>query len=403
MIDKGVKYIKTFQVTSMTRVGKRSNSVISVATVEELKKTMKEKDLYLIDYKEINPKEVLGKKLNTKSLVVFSRQLSTMIAAGIPIIQALDMLQSKADNKRSKDIFRSIFENVQKGNSLSDSMIAQRGAFPDLLTNMVKAGEIGGTLDQSLARMSAHYEKEAKLASKIKSASIYPAILAVISVVVVLLLVTFVLPTITSMFDESLMPASTKFILGISNFILDNWIALIVGLVIFVFSARLLMRVKSIRIEVDRLKLRLPVFGKLNRTVYSARCARAFASLYSSGVQTIDMIETTGRVLNNTYLEEKFVSVLEGVSRGDLISQAIERTEEFDKMLSSMIFIGEESGSLGDILSSTADYFDNEADAALQRMVAMIEPIMIVILGVVIGFIVISIMQPIFTMYGSVG
>ena len=403
MIDKGVKYIKTFQVTSMTRVGKRSNSVISVATVEDLKKTMKEKDLYLIDYKEINPKEVLGKKLNTKSLVVFSRQLSTMIAAGIPIIQALDMLQSKADNKRSKDIFRSIFENVQKGNSLSDSMIAQRGAFPDLLTNMVKAGEIGGTLDQSLTRMSAHYEKEAKLASKIKSASIYPAILAVISVVVVLLLVTFVLPTITSMFDESLMPASTKFILGISNFILDNWIALIVGLVIFVFSARLLMRVKSIRIEVDRLKLRLPVFGKLNRTVYSARCARAFASLYSSGVQTLDMIETTGRVLNNTYLEEKFVSVLEGVSRGDLISQAIERTEEFDKMLSSMIFIGEESGSLGDILSSTADYFDNEADAALQRMVAMIEPIMIVILGVVIGFIVISIMQPIFTMYGSVG
>ena len=387
----------------MTRVGKRSNGVFSVATLDDLKKTMKEKDLYLIDYKEINPKEVLGKKLNTKSLVVFARQLSTMIAAGIPIIQALDMLQSKADNKRSKEIFRDIFENVQKGNSLSDSMTAQRGAFPDLLTNMVKAGEIGGTLDQSLLRMSNHYEKEAKLASKIKSASIYPMILASISIIVVLLLVTFVLPTITSMFDQSLMPASTKFILAISNFILDNWIALIVGLIFTVFSVRLLLRVHSVRVEVDRLKLRLPVFGKLNRTVYSARCARAFASLYSSGVQTLDMIEITGKVLNNTYLEEKFSSVIESVSRGDLISQAIERTEEFDKMLSSMIYIGEESGSLGDILLSTADYFDNEADSAIQRMVAMIEPIMIVVLGVVIGFIVISIMQPIFTMYGSVG
>ncbi len=387
----------------MTRVGKRSNGVFSVATLDDLKKTMKEKDLYLIDYKEINPKEVLGKKLNTKSLVVFARQLSTMIAAGIPIIQALDMLQSKADNKRSKEIFRDIFENVQKGNSLSDSMTAQRGAFPDLLTNMVKAGEIGGTLDQSLLRMSNHYEKEAKLASKIKSASIYPMILASISIIVVLLLVTFVLPTITSMFDQSLMPASTKFILAISNFILDNWIALIVGLIFTVFSVRLLLRVHSVRVEVDRLKLRLPVFGKLNRTVYSARCARAFASLYSSGVQTLDMIEITGKVLNNTYLEEKFSSVMESVSRGDLISQAIERTEEFDKMLSSMIYIGEESGSLGDILLSTADYFDNEADSAIQRMVAMIEPIMIVVLGVVIGFIVISIMQPIFTMYGSVG
>lgn len=387
----------------MTRIGKRSSGIYSVASIDDLKKTMKEKDLYLIDYKEINPKEVMGKKLSTKNLVVFSRQLSTMIAAGIPIIQALDMLQSKADNKRSKDIFRNIFENVQKGNSLSDSMTAQRGAFPELLTNMVKAGEIGGTLDQSLARMSNHYEKEAKLSSKIKSASIYPAILAVISVVVVLLLVTFVLPTITSMFDQSLMPASTKIILAISNFLLDNWIALIVGLIMLIFMIRLLLRVKSVKIEVDKMKLRLPIFGKLNRTVYSARCARAFASLYSSGVQTLDMIETTGKVLNNTYLEDKFLAVVEGVSRGDLISQAIERTEEFDKMLSSMIFIGEESGSLGDILLSTADYFDNEADAALQRMVAMIEPIMIVILGIVIGFIVISIMQPIFTMYGSVG
>jgi len=387
----------------MTRLGKRSNGVFSVATLDDLKKTMKERDLYLIDYREINPKEVMGKKLSTKSLVVFSRQLSTMIAAGIPIIQALDMLQSKADNKRSKDIYRNIFENVQKGNSLSDSMIAQRGAFPDLLTNMVRAGELGGTLDQSLFRMSSHFEKEAKLSSKIKSASIYPAILASVSVIVVLLLVTFVLPTITSMFDQSLMPTSTKIILAISHFILNNWIGIIIGLVLLVVGLRFALKVKSIKIEFDKLKLRLPIFGKLNRTVYSARCARAFASLYSSGVQTLDMIETAGKVLNNTYLEDKFEVVLESVSRGDLISQAIERTEEFDQMLSSMIFIGEESGSLGEILTSTADYFDNEADAALQRMVAMIEPIMIVVLGLIIGFIVISIMQPIFTMYGSLG
>lgn len=395
--------MKTFQVTSMTRQGKKSNGIFSVASDDDLKKTMKEKDLYLIDYREINPKEVMGKKLSTKSLVVFSRQLSTMIAAGIPIIQALDMLQSKADNKRSKDIYRNIFENVQKGNSLSDSMLAQRGAFPDLLTNMVRAGELGGTLDQSLFRMSAHFEKEAKLSSKIKSASIYPAILGSVSVIVVLLLVTFVLPTITSMFDPALMPASTKIILGVSHFLLNNWIALIIGLIALIVGLKLALKVKSVKISFDKMKLRLPIFGRLNRTVYSARCARAFASLYSSGVQTLDMIETAGKVLNNTYLQDKFEGVLEGVSRGDLISQAIEQTHEFDQMLSSMIYIGEESGSLGEILSSTADYFDNEADAALQRMVAMIEPIMIVILGFVIGFIVISIMQPIFTMYGSVG
>ncbi|MBV1708437.1 MAG: type II secretion system F family protein [Erysipelothrix sp.] len=395
--------MKTFQVTSMTRQGKTSNIVFSSASEEDLKKTMKEKNLYLIDYREINPKEVLGKKLSVKSLVIFSRQLSTMIAAGIPIIQALDMLQSKADNKRSREIYRSIFEDVQKGNSLSDSMFAQRGAFPDLLTNMVRAGELGGTLDQSLSRMSTHFEKEAKLASKVKSASIYPAILGVVSVTVVLLLVTFVLPTITSMFDQSQMPWSTKIILGFSNFLLDNWLWLIIGLFFLVVGFRFALKISSVRIAVDRLKLRLPIFGKLNRTVYSARCARAFASLYSSGVQTLDMIETTGNVLNNAFLKTKFDNVLEGVSRGDLISQAIEQTNEFDPMLSSMIFIGEESGSLGDILSNTADYFDNEADSALQRMVSMIEPIMIIVLGLVIGFIVISIIQPIFTMYGSIG
>ena len=395
--------MKTFQITSMTRAGKMNNFVFSAANVDDLKKTIKERNLYLIDYREINPKEVMGKKLGVKQLVIFSRQMSTMLASGIPIIQALDMLQSKVDNKKARDVFRSIYEDVQKGNSLSDSMLAQRGAFPELLTNMVRAGEVGGTLDQSLSRMSSHFEKEAKLASKIRSASIYPMILAVVSVAVVLMLVTFVLPTITAMFDESQMPWTTKIILAFSNFLLNNWLMLIFGIVFLVVAVHFSLKIPSIRIGVDKLILRLPIFGKLNRTVYSARCARAFASLYSSGVQTLDMIETAGKVLNNTYLEQKFLFVLEVVSRGDLISMAIEQTNEFDNMLSSMIFIGEESGSLGEILESTADSFDGEADAALQRMVAMIEPIMIIVLGLVIGFIVVSIIQPIFAMYGTLG
>ena len=330
--------MKTFQITSMTRAGKMNNFVFSAANVDDLKKTIKERNLYLIDYREINPKEVIGKKLGVKQLVIFSRQMSTMLASGIPIIQALDMLQSKVDNKKARDVFRSIYEDVQKGNSLSDSMLAQRGAFPELLTNMVRAGEVGGTLDQSLSRMSSHFEKEAKLASKIRSASIYPMILAVVSVAVVLMLVTFVLPTITAMFDESQMPWTTKIILAFSNFLLNNWLILIFGIVFLVVAVHFSLKIPSIRIGVDKLKLRLPIFGKLNRTVYSARCARAFASLYSSGVQTLDMIETAGKVLNNTYLEQKFLFVLEVVSRGDLISMAIEQTNEFDNMLSSMIF-----------------------------------------------------------------
>ena len=395
--------MRSFQVTTMDRLGKTSKEYFAAETSDDLRRLIKEKSLYLIDYKEVKVKENVGAKLKTKHLVVFARQLATMIASGIPIIQALDMLQEKAMNKRSKEVFREIFEDVQKGNSLSDAMVLQRGVFPELLVNMVQAGELGGTLDKSLERMSVHFEKEAKLSNKIKSASIYPAILGVVSVFVVLMLVTFVLPTITGMFDPANMPWSTKIILGFSDFLLGNWIGIIFTLLFLVVGIRFALKIRSIRISFDRMKLRMPVFGKLNRTVYSARCARAFASLYSSGVQTLDMIETTGKVLGNAYLEELFKDVVLDVSKGDLISQAIEKTKEFDPMLSSMIFIGEEAGSLGDILISTADYFDNESDSAIQRMISMIEPIMIIILGIVIGFIVISIIQPIFTMYESVG
>jgi type IV pilus assembly protein PilC len=395
--------MKSFQVSTMTKMGQTSKIFLTADTIDDLKKTVKEKNLYLIDYHEVNPRESVGTRLKIKHLVVFSRQMATMISAGIPIIQALDMLQSKAENKRSKEVFRNVFEEVQKGNSISDAMMSQRGAFPDLLTNMVRAGELGGTLDKSLMRMSSHFEKEAKLSSKIKSASIYPAILAFISVFVVLLLVTFVLPTITAMFDQSKMPWTTKIILGFSHFLINNWLGIILFLFFAIVGFRFALKIRSVKIFVDQMKLRLPIIGKLNKTVYSARCARAFASLYSSGVQTLDMIETTGRVLNNAFLEEKFESVLEAVSRGELISKAIEATGEFEQMLSSMIFIGEESGSLGDILNSTADYFDDEADSAIQRMISMIEPIMIIILGIVIGFIVVSIIQPIFQMYQSVG
>lgn len=394
--------MKSYQVSTMTKQGLTNKIVLTAESIDDLRRSVKEKNVYLIDYHEVNFKESIGSKLKMKHLVIFCRQMSTMISAGIPIIQALDMLQGKAEDKQSKRVFRNLFEEVQKGNSISDAMISQEGAFPNLLTNMVRAGELGGTLDKSLMRMSSHFEKEAKLSSKVKSASVYPAILAVVSILVVLLLVTFVLPTITSMFEANDMPWTTKIILNFSHFLINNWLAILVTMTFAIIGARFSLKIHSVRVFVDRMKLRLPIFGKLNRTVYSARCARAFASLYSSGVQTLDMIETAGKVLNNTYLEDKFVGVLEAVSQGELISKAIEATGEFELMLSSMIYIGEESGSLGDILNSTADYFDDEADSAISRMISMIEPIMIIILGVVIGFIVISIIQPIFQMYKSV-
>jgi type IV pilus assembly protein PilC len=395
--------MKSYYVTAVDNRGKTISEVIMAENNLEVVQIIKNKQMYLLEYKETKSESDNIAKLKMKSLVIFCRQLGTMVTSGIPIMQALDMLQSKADNPKTKKIFRNIYEEVQKGNSLSDAMKLQRGAFPDLLMNMVMAGELGGTLDRSLSRMSDHYEKEARLANKIKSASIYPIILGVVSVTVVLLLVMFVLPSITSMFDPKDMPFSTKVMLGASNFLLDNWIAIFAVIIGIVVAIRMALKVRSVRVRFDKFKIFMPVLGNLVQTIYSARCARAFASLYSSGVQTLDMIETTSKVLGNAYLEDMFRDVMTSVSQGDLISRAIANTGSFDPMLSSMIYIGEESGSLGELLNSTADYFDNEADSAIQRMVSMIEPAMIIVLGIVIGFIVLSIIQPIFSMYGAIG
>lgn len=395
--------MRSYHITAVDVKGKTVEDIISAESAQELTQIVKSRSLFLLEYKEgISTSDSIT-KLKIKSLVVFSRQLGTMVASGIPIIQALDMLQSKADNRKAKQIFSNIYEEVQKGNSLSKAMQMQKGAFPELLTNMVMAGEMGGTLDQSLKRMSEHYEKEQKLNNKIRTASIYPAILGVVSVAVILMLVTFVLPTITGMFPAENIPWTTKIILGFSNFITSNWLAILAVLLILIVGINLALKIPSVKIQFDKIKLYLPIFGPLNSTIYSARAARAMASLYSSGVQTIDMLETTSRVLNNAYLEDKFFGVIEEVTKGELISRAIQNTGEFDTMLSSMIYIGEESGSLGDILNSTADYFDNEADSALARMIAMMEPIMLITLGIIIGFIVVSIIQPIFQMYESIG
>jgi type IV pilus assembly protein PilC len=395
--------MKSYYVTAVDTRGKTVSEVIMAENNLEVVQIIKNKQMYLLDYRETKSESDSISKLKMKSLVIFCRQLGTMVTSGIPIMQALDMLQSKADNAKTKKIFRNIYEEVQKGNSLSDAMKLQRGAFPDLLMNMVMAGELGGTLDRSLSRMSEHYEKEARLANKIKSASIYPIVLGVVSVSVVLLLVMFVLPSITSMFDPKDMPLSTKIMLGASNFLLDNWIAIFAVVIGAVVGIRLALKIRSVRVRFDKFKIFMPVLGKLVQTIYSARCSRAFASLYSSGVQTLDMIETTSKVLGNAYLEDMFRDVMTSVSQGDLISRAIANTGSFDPMLSSMIYIGEESGSLGELLNSTADYFDNEADSAIQRMVSLIEPAMIIVLGILIGFIVLSIIQPIFSMYGAIG
>ena len=395
--------MRTYQINAVSRKGQEIREMVSADDVAALQQIIKKRELYLIDYREIKSAAVFGKKLKTKELIIYCRQLGTMVKAGIPILKAIDIQMRKTQKKDVRQIYSNINESVQKGNSLSTAMLDQGGAFPNLLVNMISAGEVGGTLDQSLMIMADFYEKDHKSRSKIRNASIYPIVLMTVTVIVIVILVSFVLPNIITMFDPKDVPFTTQVVLGCGNLLTGHWVEILLILIILVVGFRVALSDRRYRVKWDRFKLKMPVLGKLNQTLYSARCARSFSSMYQSGIQTLAIIESTGKVLGNTYLEDKFAEVANAVQKGELISTAIENTESFDEMLSSMIYIGEESGSLGTILKNAAEYFDTESDNAIQRMIALLEPAMILVLGVIIGFSVISVLQPIYQMYNSIG
>jgi type IV pilus assembly protein PilC len=393
--------MKFYKVTAINSAGAKKTEIIASDNIDEIYETLKEKSLFLVEYKQVSKS---GKnKIKTKELIIFTRQLSAMIDAGVSILKSITIIQNSTKDLKVKKLYGNLTQEIQKGNSLSVAMRKQGGSFPDILINMVVAGEIGGTIERSLLLMSTHFEKEQKLKNKIKGASTYPIILAVIATAVVILLMTFILPTLTKMFDPGTLPPLTSFVMGISHFLTSYWFIYIPVLVIIVFGSAALLRLPPIRLKYDQFILKMPVIGPLNQTIYSARCARSFASLYLSGIQTIPMIQSTAQILGNSYIEALFDEVVLRVSHGEVISQALEDMGVFDPMLCSMVNVGEETGALGDILIRTADYFDEEADTALTKMVALVEPIMLVVMGVVIGVIVVSVMQPMFGIYDQIG
>lgn len=391
----------SYKVRMINNTGKTVTEVIPADNEMALLALVKERGNYLVDFEEVSASSS-RMKMKLNSMVVFTYQLSAMLSAGINIVDALRMIQSRIGNEKERRIYRSLYEEVQKGNSLSVAMMEQQGAFDEMMISMVKSGESSGSLDEVLQTMSNQYERDKKITQKMRTASVYPAVLFVISIIVVLILVTFVLPGIMASFPVEETPFLTTILIALSDFVINKWYVLFIGVAGLAGAGFLIMKTPSTRLAVDRMLLRIPVVGKLLRTVYSARCARSFASLYSHGVNALEMIELTSKVIGNSYLESEFEKVYVSVSRGEYISNSIDEIDVFDPMLSAMISVGEETGDLEGILKRTADYFDLEAEAALTSLVGLVEPVMIVWMGIVIGLIVISILQPMFTMYSNI-
>lgn len=398
--------MKNFTYVAKDFTGKRIKGTYQCENSQELMNYIADKGLFCVSYSEGisfrgNGDKVLH-KFKTKELAVCCRQLSSMLSSGLTLMKALDILYKQQENKFSQEIWRNVYDDVQKGQSFSEAVKAQVGAFPEIFITMISAGESSGTLDLAMNRLSEHFIKENKLKNKVRGAMVYPAILLVVLLVVLVGVFSFIMPTFQSMFEDIPMPALTSVMFAISSFIRSKWfillalLAIIVGLLIYCWKT------PSTRLSIDRYLLKSKSIGKLVTKVYTGRFARTFASLYASGIPMVESIEKSADVLANSYISQSFIQVVDEVKQGGSLSNAILKADIFEPMFCSMIFVGEESGTLDEIVAKTADFYEEEADSAISKLISMIEPVMIVLLGIVVALVVLSIYPAMISMYDSV-
>lgn len=390
--------------------GKEVNEVMTAATITEVQEKIRDKGLYLIQIREDVEKKSaaeelsFGGKVTAKQISIFCKQFATLLKAGVPVASGLDILYRQTENKKFKSALEDVYTEVQKGSQVSTAIRNHPKVFPSLMVNMVESGEMSGNLDNIMERLAIHYEKDAKISSRIKGAMIYPIALSVISVVVVIFLITVILPTFTGMFTSSgvELPLPTRILLGISDFIKDYWYIVIgaMGLLIFVVNRYLNSSVG--RYQFDALKFKLPVVKGSVDKIVTARFTRTLGSLLRSGIPLIDALELAGSVTGNVVIEEKVNYIASEVEKGETLGVALKRTPTFGPMVVSMIQIGEESGSLDQMLDKSADFYEQELEDAIDRLLKLMEPLLIVVMAVVIGFIVISMALPMFDMVNTI-
>lgn len=393
-----------FKYTATDLSGKTVHGKENAEDKVALAQKLKDKGLFLSTFTEEKEKQRDAKtKFKTKDLAFFSRQISTMLTSGISLVKALSILMTQEEDKKKKALLSEIYDDVQRGKSFSEALIAQGSAFPNMFISMVAAGESSGNLDLIMNRLSSHYDKENKTNNKIKSAMSYPIILGIIMVVIVIALFVFVMPQFAGMFDDpDKIPAFTKFLLGVSSSMVTYWyiyLAVVIGLVFVINTVK---KLSAVKLWWDRTKCRIPKAGKLICTIYTSRFAHTMSNLFSSGMGMVECIEKSEQVLDNAYISQQFETVVENVKQGEALSTAIARTGIFDGVFTSVILVGEESGTLDEILEKTADYYDDEADTAINKLTAMLQPLMIMIMGVLVCAILLAIYPAMYEAMGNI-
>jgi len=395
-----------YEYTARSSTGQIQKGQIEAQNTDEVTAHVRKNRMLLVSVRQA-PKAIkfgMGPRIKTRDIVIFTRQFATMINAGLPLVQSLTILAQQTENKALQEVTRAVVYDVEAGNTLADAFAKHPKAFTDLYVNMVAAGEAGGILDTILLRLATFLEKNDALVRKVKGAMVYPAVIFAVAGIAISVLLVFVIPTFQQMFASVNMalPLPTRIVIGMSDFLINYWWAVIGIIGATIFAIRKYYATSGGRKQLDKLMLKSPVIGDLLRKSAVSRFTRTLGTLISSGVSILDGLEITAKTSGNRVVHDAVMESRQSIAGGETIAAPLERSKVFPPMVISMIAVGEQTGGLDEMLSKIADFYDEEVDVAVSALLSLLEPVMIVILGVIVGGMVIAMYLPIFDMMNAV-
>ena len=400
--------MSTFAYVGRNRQGAVKKGELTAKTRDEAVDQLRKQQVVVTSLEEKSGmggkfKFSLGSGLTDKDLVVFARQFGTMINAGLPLIQCLDILSTQSENKVLRETVGDVKNSVEAGSTFSDALKRHPKVFDDLYVNMIHAGEVGGLLDTILTRLAKHIEKAMKLKGQIKSAMVYPTAIVGVAVIIISVLMVWVIPVFAQMFLEMSggkvgLPGPTQIVINVSNFFQSYWYAMGGAMVAAAIAIKRYYATVNGRVVIDRLLLKVPIVGDLIRKASVAKFTRTLGTLITSGVPLLEGLSICAKTSGNKVIEEALMNARVSISGGKTISEPLAKCNVFPKMVTHMIAVGESTGALDAMLGKIADFYEDEVDQAVETLTSLLEPIMMVVLGTIIGFIVIAMYLPIFTM-----
>jgi type IV pilus assembly protein PilC len=393
----------TFTYTARTANGELKSASMEAPSREEVVAQLRRQRLSVVKVDEQKAKKS-GGSIKMRDIVIFTRQFSTMINSGLPLVQALDILAKQSENTALQEVIRQTVFDVESGHTVADALGRHPKAFNDLYVNMVAAGEAGGILDTILMRLATFMEKNDALVRKVKGAMIYPGVIMSVAGIAIAVLLIFVIPVFQAMFASVNLelPLPTKIVVSLSEFLIGYWWALLAATAGAVVLLKRYYATSDGKLVIDRLLLRVPVLGDVLRKSAVSRFTRTLGTLISSGVSILDGLEITAKTAGNRVISDAIMASRASIAGGDTIAAPLQKSNVFPPMVISMIAVGEQTGGLDEMLAKVADFYDEEVDAAVSNLLSMLEPIMIVFLGVVVGGMVVAMYLPIFDMINTV-